>query len=175
MSSYQKITLVGRLGSDPQMKYLDDGRAVTEFSLAVNEYSRPAKGKKRGSKTTTWFKITCWERLAETAAEHLSKGRQVLVEGKVKNPRPWSDRNGEPRCNLDVVAFDVRFLDGKNDDSFEDDTRKIPTLTLPLPRRPLFKIRPMKRDPILPMKRTIWESKMSRSSPGNDYTNGMVI
>ena len=120
MSSYQKITLVGRLGSNPQMKYLDDGRAVTEFSLAVNEYSRPAKGKKRGSKTTTWFKITCWERLAETAAEHLSKGRQVLVEGKVKNPRPWSDRNGEPRCNLDVVAFDVRFLDGKNDDSFED-------------------------------------------------------
>ena len=121
MSSYQKITLVGRLGSNPQMKYLDDGRAVTEFSLAVNEYSRPAKGKKRGSKTTTWFKITCWERLAETAAEHLSKGRQVLVEGKVKNPRPWSDRNGEPRCNLDVVAFDVRFLDGKNDDSFEDE------------------------------------------------------
>lgn len=121
MSSYQKITLVGRLGSDPEMKFLDDGKAVTEFSLAVNERGRPAKGKKRASQTTTWFTITCWEKLAETTAEHLSKGRQVLVEGKMKTPRPWIDRDGKARCSLNVSAGDVKFLDSKRDEDFEND------------------------------------------------------
>jgi single-strand DNA-binding protein len=120
MSSYQKVTLVGRLGSDPVMKYLDDGKAITEFSLAVNERGRPAKGKKRASQTTVWFEITCWEKLAETTAEHLSKGRQVLVEGKMKAPRPWIDRDGKALCSLNVSALDVKFLDSKHNDDLED-------------------------------------------------------
>lgn len=120
MSSFQKVTLVGRLGSDPEMKYLDNGTPITEFSLAVNEYTRPAKGKKRGSQTTVWFEISCWNKLAETTAEHLAKGRQVLVEGKMKTPRPWIDRDGNARCSLNVSAIDVKFLDSKRDEDLDD-------------------------------------------------------
>jgi len=119
MSSYQKITLVGRLGKDPTMKYTDEGTAVTEFSLAVNERSRPAKGKKRATQTTVWFEITCWDKLAETVAQHLNKGRLVLIEGKMKSARAWLDRSGEPRCNLEVTARDVQFLDSKHEADFE--------------------------------------------------------
>ena len=119
--SYQKITLVGRLGKDPAMKYTDEGVAVTEFSLAVNERSRPAKGKRRAAQTTVWFEITCWDKLAETVAQHLNKGRMVLIEGKMKSARAWLDRNGEPRCNLEVTARDIQFLDAKHEADFEEE------------------------------------------------------
>ena len=115
--THQRITLVGNLGDDPQMKYLNDGRAVTEFSLAVNEYTgRRRKGgkKQQSDEETVWFKITTWETLAETCAEHLFKGRKVLVEGKLRKLRPWLDRDGNPRCDLELTAREVKFLDSKD-------------------------------------------------------------
>lgn len=114
--TYQRTTLVGNLGDDPQMKYLNDGRAVTEFSLAVNEYTgRRRKGGKhqQSDEETVWFKVTTWETLAETCAEHLFKGRKVLVEGKLRKARPWLDRDGNPRCDLELTAREVKFLDSK--------------------------------------------------------------
>lgn len=114
--TYQRTTLVGNLGDDPQMKYLNDGRAVTEFSLAVNEYTgRRRKGgkKQQSEEEKVWFKVTTWETLAETCAEHLFKGRKVLVDGKLRKPRPWLDRDGHPRCDLEITAREVKFLDSK--------------------------------------------------------------
>lgn len=107
--SYQKTIIVGNLGGDPEMRYLDDGTPVTRFSVAVNE--------KRGeSESTTWYRVSAWRRQAETCAQYLAKGRAVLVEGKLAGdrdtggPRIWTGNDGTPRASFELNADRVVFL-----------------------------------------------------------------
>ena len=100
--SYQSITIVGNVGRDPEMRYTPTGKAVTNFSVAVNE--------RRGEQdVATWFKVTCWNGLAETVNQYLTKGRQVLVEGRIA-VESWSGRDGQPQSTLTITANTVRFL-----------------------------------------------------------------
>lgn len=100
--SYQSITIVGNVGRDPEMRYTPTGKAVTNFSVAVNE--------RRGEEdVATWFKVTCWNGLAETVNQYLMKGSLVLVEGRI-SVESWSDRNGRPQSTLTITANTVRFL-----------------------------------------------------------------
>ena len=78
---YQQLTLVGNLGSTPEMRYTPSGVAVTSFRLAVNRNWTSSEGEQK--EKTTWFNITCWRGLAETVNQYLDKGRQVLVVGTV--------------------------------------------------------------------------------------------
>jgi single-strand DNA-binding protein len=104
MSAFQQLIILGNLGSDPEMRYTQDGKPVTTFSVAVNE--------KRGEKeSTTWFRVTAWQKLAETCHEYLKKGRQVMVIGRVA-ASAWKAQDGSPRASLEVTASDVRFLGG---------------------------------------------------------------
>ncbi|GIK43785.1 MAG: hypothetical protein BroJett011_76180 [Chloroflexota bacterium] len=118
MSGYQKLILVGNLGGDPEMRYTSSGQAVTNFRMAVNSNWTAADGS--AQEETTWFRITVWGKQAETCNRYLSKGRQVLVEGKLSfdretgGPKVWDDQNGKARASFEVNAFDVKFLGSGN-------------------------------------------------------------
>jgi len=110
---YQQITLVGNLGTDPEMKYTPSGVPVTKFSVAVNKSWTGQDGARQ--EKTTWFRVTAWRAQAETCAKYLSKGRQVLVTGELEEARPWTDRDGNTRASLEVTAQVVRFIGGRGD------------------------------------------------------------
>jgi single-strand DNA-binding protein len=107
--SFNKITVVGNLGRDPELRYTPQGIAVCSFTMATNEKRRDKSGEVQD--ITTWFKITLWRNQAETAAKYLSKGRQVYIEGRLRIEE-WTDRDNNNRYTLDVQATDMHFLGG---------------------------------------------------------------
>jgi single-strand DNA-binding protein len=116
---YQKVMIAGNLGRDPEMRYTPDGTPVTSFSVATNRrWTSPDGG--RGEETT-WFRVTAWRRQAEICNEYLRKGRQVLVEGRLKpdsatgGPRVWTGNDGEPRASYEITAMRVIFLGGRGE------------------------------------------------------------
>jgi len=116
---FQKIILVGNLGSDPEMRYLPDGRAVTNFSLATNrKWSDRQSGEKR--EETIWWRISVFGAQAETCNQYLKKGRQALVEGRMRpdpetgGPRIWTRQDGTAGASYELSAFTVRFLGGRD-------------------------------------------------------------
>lgn len=108
---YQRLTLIGRLGRDPEMRYTPDGTPVTSFSVAIDRRWTDANGQQQ--QKTTWFRVTAWRKLAETCNQFLSKGQLVLVEGELSEPRTYQSRNGSWRASLDVRAITVKFLSSR--------------------------------------------------------------
>lgn len=117
--SYQKITIVGNLGRDPEMRYLPNGQAVTSFSVAANRTYTASSGEK--VKETTWFRISAWGKQAEICNQYLKQGRQVMIEGRLTadketgNPRVWTAQDGTPRASFEVTADRVVFLGGREE------------------------------------------------------------
>jgi single-strand DNA-binding protein len=115
--SYQKIIIVGNLGRDPEMRYTPDGTPVTNFSIATNRRWTNSDGSQ--GEETVWFRVTAWRRQAETCAQYLSKGRQVMVEGRLKpdpetgGPRVWTRQDGTAGASYEVTAQRVIFLSGR--------------------------------------------------------------
>lgn len=107
--SFNKITIVGNLGRDPELRYTPQGTAVCNFSMATNEKRRDKNGEMQD--ITTWFRITLWGRQAENASKYLQKGNPVYIEGRLKLDE-WTDREGKQRYTLDVTATDMQFLSG---------------------------------------------------------------
>jgi single-strand DNA-binding protein len=110
--TFQRLTLIGHLGKDPEMRYTPTGVPVTSFNVATSRRWTNANGESQ--EKTTWFRVTCWRKLAETTAQYLKKGRLVLVEGEV-DAAAYSDREGSPKASLEVTATTVRFLGGRED------------------------------------------------------------
>ncbi len=110
---YQQITLIGNLGNDPEMRYTPSGVAVASFNLAVNRSWTGQDGQKQDK--TTWFRVSVWNKQAETVSQYLSKGRQVLVIGEMEEARAYTDRDGNMRASLEVKAQSVRFLGQRGD------------------------------------------------------------
>ena len=104
--SFNKITMVGNVGRDPEFRELTGGAKVCNFNVAVNETTRETTGSKSAP---TWFRITVWGERATICARSLKKGSAVYVAGRLK-PRQWQDKSGEKRFSLDVKATDVRFF-----------------------------------------------------------------
>ncbi len=113
MASFNKIMIVGYLGRDPEIRYTPQGQAVCNFSIATTEKRKDAAGE--GQDITTWFKVSYWGRLAEVANQYLSKGKQVYVEGRLRQTE-WTDREGNKRTSLEVWGTDLQFLSAKGDD-----------------------------------------------------------
>ena len=109
---YQKTVVVGHLGRDPEMRYTPSGVPVTSFSVATTRKWTNANGEQQ--EKTTWFRVTCWRKLAESTAQYLQKGRLVLVEGDVE-ASAWTDREGAARASLELTATTVRFLGGRGE------------------------------------------------------------
>jgi single-strand DNA-binding protein len=112
MSGVNKVILVGRLGSDPEVRYTPSGVAVANFSVATSE---EWKDKDSGEKKerTEWHRIVAWRRLGEICGEYLSKGRQVYVEGRLQT-RSWDDRDGNKKYMTEIVASDIQFLGSRD-------------------------------------------------------------
>ncbi len=114
MAGINKVILIGRLGSDPEVRYTPSGVAVANFNIATSEeWKDKDSGEKR--ERTEWHRIVAWRRLGEICGEYLSKGKQVYVEGRLQT-RDWEDRDGNKRYTSEIVATDVQFL-GSRDSS----------------------------------------------------------
>ena len=130
---FHRITLIGFVGQEPQMRYCEDGTPVTNFSVATRQVvskervaTCPSGWKEslngKNWELTTWVRVTCWRRLAEATNEFLQKGSQVYVEGEVRgeaqdgtqNPRVWVGNDGEARASYELTARTVKFL-GRRD------------------------------------------------------------
>ncbi len=109
---YQKTIVIGHLGRDPEMRYTPSGVPVTSFSLATTRKWTNANGEQQ--EKTTWFRVTCWRKLAELTAQYLQKGRLALVEGDV-DASAWTDKEGNARASLELTATNIRFLGGRGE------------------------------------------------------------
>ncbi|NMB02851.1 MAG: single-stranded DNA-binding protein [Firmicutes bacterium] len=105
-----KVILIGRLVADPQLRYTQNGTAVTNFTLAVD---RPFVSQS-GEREADFIDIVTWRKQAEICADHLNKGRLVAVEGRLQI-RSYDDQNGIRRKAAEIVADQVRFLDRARD------------------------------------------------------------
>ena len=111
--SFNKITIVGNLGRDPELRYTPQGTPVCSFTVATNERRKDRAGEMQDS--TTWFRVTLWGRQAETASQYLTKGRPIYVEGRLR-VEEWTDRDGRQRYTLEVHATDMQFIGGGRGD-----------------------------------------------------------
>ena len=112
---HQKLTIVGNTGRDPEMRYLADGRAVTSLSVASNrKWTDKASGEQK--EETTWFRVSVFGNQAEAVNQYVTKGRQVLVEGRLNpdattgGPRLFTRQDGSVGTSYEVIADTVRFL-----------------------------------------------------------------
>jgi single-strand DNA-binding protein len=114
---YQKVQIIGNLGRDPEMKYLDSGKCVTNFSVATESFGE--------NKKTTWFNVSAWEKLAENCNQFLHKGSKVYVEGSLHEgtPNVWL-KEGVPQASYEINARVVLFLSPKSE---SDPINVIPT------------------------------------------------
>ena len=109
---YQLNTFIGHLGRDPEMRYMDDGSAVTNFSVAVNR-------RVRGEDSTMWVRVSAWGKTAENVNQYLRKGSKVLVQGELNfdpgtgGPRLWKRQDNTIGSSFEMSASRVVFLDSK--------------------------------------------------------------
>lgn len=106
---YQQVTLMGRLGSDPELRHTATGAPVCSFRLAVQKQWQTPDGQLR--EKVTWVRVTAWQKLAEVVSDYLAKGRQVLVIGDLENPQAYVSKSGELAATNEVTARTIRFLD----------------------------------------------------------------
>jgi len=116
MASFNKITLVGHLGQEPEMRFTPAGTAVTNFSLAVSR-SFIKDGEK--VEETDWFRVSAWGKQAESCNQYLEKGALVLVDGEI-SIRKYNDKDGNQRTSVDVTARNVVFLSKKGSGKYEE-------------------------------------------------------
>lgn len=136
---FHRVTLIGRVGQDPQMRYTPDGTPVTNFSVATTSSiskTLPGGGERpcptgwkesyngKNWELTTWWRVTCWRGLAETVNQYLTKGAQVFVEGELRGetrdgqqwPRTYTGNDGTVRAaNYEITARTFKFLGGRGD------------------------------------------------------------
>jgi len=108
MASVNKVILVCNLGRDPETKYMPDGAAITNVSIATS-YQRTDKASGQKTEETEWHRVVFFSRLAEIAGEYLKKGSQVYVEGRLRT-RKWQDKEGQDRYTTEIVADSMQML-----------------------------------------------------------------
>tara|TARA_B100001248_G_scaffold235875_1_gene198889 strand:+ start:1434 stop:1844 length:411 start_codon:yes stop_codon:yes gene_type:complete len=111
MSGVNKVILLGNLGKDPEVRYLDNGVAVANFSLATTENYKNKQGERVSQ--TEWHNVVFWRGLAEVAEKYLKKGDSIYLEGKIRT-RKWEDKEGNTRYSTEVLADNMTMLGKKN-------------------------------------------------------------
>ncbi len=115
-----KVLIIGALGSEPEMRYTPSGKPVTSFSVAVTRGWRTSEGERK--EATEWFNVVSWGNLAEICNQHLRKGSQVYIEGRLQT-RSWDDAGGVKHFRTELVANEMIILDGRSymaDDDYND-------------------------------------------------------
>jgi len=108
--SVNKVILIGRLGKDPETRYMTSGEAVTNCTLATSENWKDKSGEKQ--EKTEWHNLVFYRRLAEIAGEYLKKGSQIYIEGKLQT-RKWQTKEGQDRYTTEIVVNEMTMLGGK--------------------------------------------------------------
>ena len=111
--SVNKVILVGHLGKDPEVRYLEGGTALANFSIATSETFKDRTTGERKT-NTEWHNVVVWRALAEIAEKYLKKGSQIYLEGKLRT-RQWQDKDGNNRYTTEVVADNIQMLGKKED------------------------------------------------------------
>ena len=111
MASVNKVILVGRLGKDPETRYMPNGEAVTNATLATSETWKDKSGEKQ--EKTEWHRVTFYRKLAEIAGEYLKKGSMVYVEGRLET-RKWTDKEGKERYTTEIIANEMQMLSSRS-------------------------------------------------------------
>jgi len=117
--SFNKTTIVGRVGRDPEMRYTPSGKAVTNFSVATSRKWKDANGEKH--EETTWFKITTWDKAAETHNQWVKKGDLIMVEGALScdpatgGPKVFKRQDGSAGATFELDHCQVTYLPNKRD------------------------------------------------------------
>lgn len=113
---FQKVMIIGNLGRDPEMRYMADGTAVTNFSVAVSK-KRTDKTTGQVTEKTIWFRVAVWGKQAEPCNQYLAKGRKVYVEGELKDASEslFTRQDGTVGVNLEITAHNVIFLSSKDE------------------------------------------------------------
>jgi len=109
--SLNKVLLIGNLGKDPEVRYLENNKVVASFTLATNETFKDKNGQPRTD--TEWHNIEMWDQLAKTAEKYLKKGSQVFIEGKIKT-EVWKDKDGNERTGKKIRANVMTMLGSRN-------------------------------------------------------------
>ena len=114
--SVNKVILVGNVGKDPEIRYLEGGTAVCTFPMATSETYRNRDGER--VTTTEWHNVVLWRGLAEIAERYVKKGSQLFIEGKIRT-RSWDDKDGNKRYTTEIIADNMQMLGRKQDDTGE--------------------------------------------------------
>lgn len=114
-----QCNFIGRLGSDPEVRYMPDGSAVCNFTIAVGWKSKDSEG-------AEWVRISSFGKLAEICGEYLKKGSRVFVNGKFKT-RKWQDQSGQDRYTTEIRCSEMQMLDGKPNDGNQQQAIKQPS------------------------------------------------
>ena len=107
-----KVILVGNLGNDPEVRYMPNGNAVANLSIATSESWKDQQGQQQ--EKTEWHRVTMYRRLAEIAGEYLKKGSQIYIEGKLQT-RKWQDQQGNDKYTTEVIADQLQMLGGRSE------------------------------------------------------------
>ena len=114
MANLNKVTLIGRLGQDPEIRYTQSGSAVASVNIATNDYWTDKQGEKQ--ERTEWHSLVFWGKLADRAQSYLKKGSQVYVEGRLQTSN-WEDQQGQKHYKTEVVVTTMQYLDSRISDS----------------------------------------------------------
>ena len=112
-----QCNFIGRVGRDPETKYLSSGEPVCNFSIAIDESYKNKSGEKVSK--TEWVNIVTFRKLAEICGNYLVKGKQVYIEGKIQT-RTWEDKEGVKRYSTEIVANDMKMLDSRGQGKADD-------------------------------------------------------
>lgn len=127
---FQKLTVIGRLGRDPEMRYLPNGDPVTSFSIATDRAWNDKSGVKQ--KETTWFRCSVFGKRAEVANQYLAKGKMVLVEGRLRvdpktgGPATFQRQDGTTGASFEIVVDNFTFLSPREDGSVSEQDGSAP-------------------------------------------------
>jgi len=110
-----KVILVGNLGNDPEVRYGNNGNAITNITIATSEKWKD-KNTQQDQERTEWHRVVFFNKLAEIAGEYLKKGSQVYVEGSLRT-RKWQDNEGNDKYTTEIVASEMQMLGGRGESS----------------------------------------------------------
>ena len=131
--SVNKAILIGNLGKDPEVRFTANGKAVARFSIATSEVWNDAEGNRQ--ERTEWHNIIVWGKQGESCGQYLAKGRQVYIEGSIRN-RSYDDKSGNKRYITEIVAQRVRFLGGGGGTRVAQETEPEPAAETPAGQPP---------------------------------------
>lgn len=112
MSSVNKAIILGRLGKDPEVRFMADGKAVANFTMATSESWKDKSGAKQ--EKTEWHNCVVYGKLAEVVGEYMRKGSQAYVEGKIQT-RKWQTKEGQDRYTTEIIVSELTMLGGKSE------------------------------------------------------------